>query len=327
VKYRGINRAGMEYGDDWWGWQNIFWFDQPSHSEILNELAYFKSKGFNVIRLPISWERVQHTLYGPLTQTYVNTMMDFINTASGQGFTIVLDLHNYNRYAINTHDSQGVQQYGWSQHVLYDGYLTLDHLRDVWVKLTSLVAANPNVIINIMNESHDFNRPSNAWFADINTLIAEIRGAESSVHHLILVPNSRSSDVDHWFSYSPNGGDLDSVAALAVTDSANNFAYDMHSYLPYPGSCTAFRDQIVAVTNWATTNGKKMFLSELGVNRGSGNGPCAINSLLSYMNSHGDVWLGWTPWDLDPYNITNGDTSDNVEMAWYAPFLTPYFLP
>jgi endoglucanase len=325
VAFRGINRAGMEYGDDWDGWTGQTYYELPPHDQILSELSYFKAKGMNVIRLPISWERIQHQLYGVLTQTYVDRMKDYIDSATSAGFSIVLDLHNYNRYATNTYDAQGNQSGNYTQHALYDGTVTLDHLRDVWVKLASLVLGNPNVILNLMNESHDFDRTSNGWFADINTLIAAIRGTGST--HLILVPNSRSSDVDHWSTYAPNGGDLDSVAALAVTDPASNYAFDMHAYQSFPTSCTSYRDLVSDVTSWAMTNHKKLFLSELGVSYTSGNGSCAINSLLAYMNAHSDVWIGWTPWDLDPYRITRSHTADDTEMPWYAPFLTANFLP
>ena len=279
----------------------------------------------NVIRLPISWARLQHQLYGALTQSYVTGVMDYINSATAAGFAIILDLHNYNRYAVNAYNAQGQQINGYTPHTLYDGTLTLDHLRDVWVKLANLVRSNPAVILNLMNESHDFNRTSNGWFADINTLIAAIRAAGST--QLILVPNSRSSDVTHWSAYAPNGGDLDSVAALAITDSANNYAYDMHAYQDAPSSCTSYRDLITNVTTWATTNHKRLFLSELGASTTAANGACAISSLLSYMNTHNDVWLGWTPWDLPPYSLTSGHTTDDAEMPWYTPSLTPHFLP
>jgi endoglucanase len=325
VAFRGINRAGLEYGDDWWGWTGQTYYDKPTHTEILNELTYLKAKGMNVIRLPVSWERLQHQLYGTLDAAYVTLMMDYIDTATAAGFTIVLDLHNYSRYAINAYDAQGNQTSTYTQHTLYDGYLTLDHLRDVWVKLTDLVLDNPNVILNLMNESHDFNRTSNGWFADINTLITAIR--QTGATQLILVPNSRASDVTHWFNSAPNGGDVDAVAALVITDSANNYAYDMHAYQVTPSSCTSYRDLVTDVTNWATTNGKRMFLSELGVDVAAPNGACAVGALLAYMNAHSDVWIGWTPWDLPPYEITVDYTADDTEMAWYAPYLTPNFLP
>lgn len=325
VAYRGINRAGLEYGDDWDGWTGQTYFDQPSHTQITTELAYFKAKGMNVIRLPISWERLQHQLYGALTQSYVTLMTDYINTATAAGFVIVLDLHNYNRFAVNAYNASGTQVSGYTQHTLYDGTLTLDHLRDVWVKLVGVVGSNPSVILNLMNESHDFNRTSNGWFADLNTLIAAIRAAGST--QLILVPNSRSSDVTHWSSYAPNGGDVDAVAALAITDSANNYAYDMHAYLDAPSSCSAYSSLVTEVTTWATTNHKRLFLSELGASTSASNGACAISSLLSYLNSHADVWLGWTPWDLSPYNLTSGHTADGPEMPWYTPSLTPNYLP
>jgi endoglucanase len=79
-----------------------------------------------------------------------------------------------------------------------------------------------------MNEPHDFPVPSNTWFADLQQVIDAIRGTGAG--QLILVTNSRGSDVDHWNVYAPNGGPLDSDAALAITDSAGNYAFDMHAY-------------------------------------------------------------------------------------------------
>lgn len=34
-----------------------------------DEFAYYKSKGFNLVRLPVKWERLQNTLNGPLTDS------------------------------------------------------------------------------------------------------------------------------------------------------------------------------------------------------------------------------------------------------------------
>jgi len=93
------------------------------------------------------------------------------------------------------------------------------------VKLTALLLDNPKVIFNLMNEPHDFPLDSTTWFAGIQTVIDAIRDAGST--HLILVPNSRGSDTTHWSAWSPNGGPVDSVAALAISDT--NFAFDMRA--------------------------------------------------------------------------------------------------
>jgi endoglucanase len=320
VPYRGINRAGMEYGDDWDGWTGQSYYDMPTPAQTSSELAYFKAKGMNVIRLPISWERVQHALGGPLDPAYVSGMMAYITSATAQGFVVILDLHSYNRYAENAFGSG-------PQRVMGDGVLTISHLSDVWVRLANLVLDTPNVILNLMNEPHDFPMTADVWFQSVNTVIAAIRATGST--HLILVPNSRGSDVDHWFTYAPNGGSLDSVAALVIEDSANNYAYDMHAYQDSPSDCNSYRDLIAGVTGWAKTNQKKLFLSEMGVNTSapSANDACALDSLLSYLNSNSDVWLGWTPWDLPPYSVTSDShTSDGTAMSWYAPFLTANLL-
>jgi endoglucanase len=319
VGWRGINRAGMEYGDDWDGWSGQTWFEIPTTAQTTNELSYFKTKGFNVIRLPISWERVQHELNGPLDTTYVAGMLSYIGAATEAGFYVVLDLHNYNRYATGTHDAGGAQLNSYTQHVMGDGVLAISHLVDVWVKLTNLVQS-PNVILGLMNEPHDFPMTSTVWFAGIQQVIDAIRAAGSK--QLILVPNSRGSDVDHWSTYAPNGGPLDSVAALAITDSANNYAFDMHAYQDDPPSAAAYANLVATVATWANNNGKKLFLSELGSKSGAANGAAAVGALLSKLDSDG-VWLGWTAWDLPPYALTNDRfTADAPSMAWYDPSLT-----
>src|SRR4051812_46720190 len=83
VKYRGLNRAGAEYGADWYGWTGNNFYTFPNFSDLTKpvdltkpadptklaaELNYDAAKGFNVIRLPIAWERLQHTPKGHLDE-------------------------------------------------------------------------------------------------------------------------------------------------------------------------------------------------------------------------------------------------------------------
>src|SRR5262245_8810675 len=92
---RGVNRAGAEYGDDWNGWTGQTCYEWPSATVRTNELNYYASKGMNVVRLPISWERLQYRLNGPLDPTYQANLLDYVNAVTSMGFAVILDLHNY----------------------------------------------------------------------------------------------------------------------------------------------------------------------------------------------------------------------------------------
>jgi endoglucanase len=339
---RGVNRAGAEYGDDWCGWLwEQDYYEWPSVAIRTAELSHYASKGMNVVRLPISWERLQPTLNGPLDPTYQASLVDYVTAATSMDFAVIIDLHNYGRYATGAFNSSGVQVNTYTQHILGDGTLTFAHAADVWKKIATLFVGNSRVIFNLMNEQHDAGRPvpsaprektcdigpglisslnSTEIFAGYQTVLNAVRATGAT--QLILFPNTRSSDTQHWSTWSPQGGPLDSVAALNVTDSANNLAFDMHSYTGCK-DCDSWNGDITVVTNWARANGKRLFLSELGTESGA----TVVSTLLTYLNSNADVWVGWTVWNLDPYTIsvTNKDVvpptvSDTPKMAWYAPY-------
>jgi endoglucanase len=321
LQLRGVNRAGAEFGEEWDGWTGQAYYEWPSVGPVpvrTNELSYFASKGMNVVRLPISWERLQHTLNGPLDPTYQASLVDYVDAATSMGFAVIVDLHNYGRYATGAYDPSGAQVGTYTQHRLGDGTLTFAHVADVWTKIATLFVGNPRVIFNLMNEQHDADPSldSTAIFAGYQTVLDAVRATGAT--QLILFPNTRSSDTHHWSTWSPQGGPLDSVAALSATDSANNLAFDMHSYT---GAGDSWNGDITVVTDWARANGRRLFLSELGTEDGA----MAVSTLLAYINSNADVWAGWTVWNLDPYSITitdeaTGVVSDTPKMAWYAPY-------
>jgi endoglucanase len=334
---RGVNRAGAEFGEDWCGWTGQTYYEWPDVTVRTNELDHFASKGMNVVRLPISWERLQHTLNGPLDPTYQANLVAYVDAATSMGFAVIIDLHNYGRYATGAYDPSDVQVNTYTQRILGDGTLTFDHIADVWTKIAALFVGNPRVIFNLMNEQHDAGRPvpgaraeetcevgpklipgldSTAIFAGYQTALDAVRATGAT--QLVLFPNTRSSDTHHWSTWSPQGGPLDSVAALSVTDGANNLAFDMHSYTEAGDS---WNGDITVVTNWARANGKRLFLSEFGTTGRA----TAVSTLLTHINSNADVWVGWTTWNLSPYSIcvtdkSTGVVSDTPEMAWYAPY-------
>src|ERR1051326_6411706 len=135
ISYRGINRAGAEYGDDWDGWTGQTYYTLAAPADLATELEFYANSGFNMLRLPISWERLQHDLYGDLDSTYSNELMALVDQAAARGFGVIIDLHNYNRYATGAFDLDGNQLYSYTQCIMGDGELDATHLADVWTKL------------------------------------------------------------------------------------------------------------------------------------------------------------------------------------------------
>jgi endoglucanase len=88
LQLRGVNRAGAEFGDDWDGWTGQTYYEWPPVTVRASELNDYASKGMNVVRLPISWERLQHTLGSPLDPTYQANLVDYVEAATAMGFTV-----------------------------------------------------------------------------------------------------------------------------------------------------------------------------------------------------------------------------------------------
>lgn len=324
VKFRGINRAGPEYGEDWPGWTGQTYYEIPSGSVLTAEIAHFKAKGFNIIRLPFSWVRMQHTLGGSLHAGYSAAYKTLVETLTNAGFRVIVDCHAYMRYATGVWS--GETQVGtYDQHTIGDGTVTNAHLVDLWSKVAALFVGNHYVQFGLMNEPHDLPFNSTTLFSYFNAQIAAIRSAGAK--QLILVSNSEGSEVTHWNTWSPNGGPLDSVAALDIVDSENNYAFEHHCYISDPGA-TDFSSALATITSWSRTNGKKAILTEGFMHNDAAGGSTAWNDLMTYLNANNDVWIGITPWNLDPHTYISQDGGgatvvDTAAMAWYSPFLTP----
>lgn len=325
VKFRGINRAGPEYGEDWDGWSGQTYYEIPSGTPLTTEIAKYKEKGFNIIRLPFSWVRMQHSLNGSLHAGYSAAYKTLVEAFTNAGLRVIVECHAYMRYA--TGAWSGESQVGtYTQRIMGDGTLTSAHLVDLWSKVAALFASNHYVYFGLMNEPHNLTSfDSTALFASFNAQIAAIRSAGAK--QLILVSNSEGSEITHWNTWSPNGGPLDSVAALDIVDSENNYAFEHHVYIADPGA-TSFSSILATVTSWSRTNGRKAIITEGLMHSDAANGSTAWSDLMTYLNANNDVWLGVLPWNLPPHSYLDEDgdgahVNDTAAMAWYAPFLTP----
>src|SRR5579864_7311501 len=92
---RGINLSGGELnpGKTVYGKDYVY----PS----LQELDYYASKGFAVIRLPYRWERLQPTLFGALDDAELGRIKNFVAAAQARNMRVILSPHNFGRYFLN----------------------------------------------------------------------------------------------------------------------------------------------------------------------------------------------------------------------------------
>lgn len=282
-------------------------YTYPSNAEV----DYFVGKKMNTLRLPFRWERLQRTLGGAFDSAEQGYMDSFVSYATGKGAYVVLDPHNYARY-------NGNNVIGAS-----GSSVTQAHFADFWSRLATRYKGNSKVIFALMNEPHDMS--TSLWVSNANAAIAAIRATGAT--NLILVPGNHWSGAHSWTT-TDNATEM-----LKITDSGNNYVFEVHQYLDGDSSGTSATcvsstigaERMAAFTAWLKANNKKGFLGELA---GANNATCqaAITGQLQHLKDNASVWVGWTwwaagPWWNDYMFSLEPNGADRPQMSWLTPFL------
>ncbi|TYC78824.1 tandem-95 repeat protein [Stappia sp. BW2] len=276
VKYTGVNLSSMEFGSADIG---QVWTDYGTNG--IEHYNYWANAGANTVRLPFTWERVQHTANGPLDADYLQLIKDSVAHAQANGQLIILDMHNFGSY-FDQEMSSGSQS-------LKTAFM------DVWTKLANEFKDEPNVWFDIMNEPHDITAATWMEYAQAATDAIRATGATNK----LLIPTVDWSGA-HRFN-DPGYQDEEAIYE-AFHDPAGNFAFEVHQYLDSDSSGTSpdavdgkGAAVLQGVTDWARAHGIELFLGEFGVAADGANADEYVD-LLNHMNANGDVWLGWTAW-------------------------------
>lgn len=309
----GVNLSGAEFGERSLPGEAGKDYTYPTHAEI----AYFRSKGMNVFRLPFRWERVQRAKRAELDAAELARIDDFVGKATATGARVILDPHNYARY------------FG---EVIGGAKVTAEDFADFWARLATRYKGNARVVFGIMNEPHDL--PTEQWLAAANAAIGAIRATGAT--QLILVPGNGWTGGQSWGSDvygAPNASVM-----VGVRDPGHNFAFEIHQYLDatYAGTdakCrgkTAGSDALSGVTSWLRVHGFRAFLAETA---GANNPTCrsALEDELAHVKANRDVWLGFAwwaagPWwgdyvlSLEPEGLP-GAACDKPQLEWLRPYL------
>jgi len=304
LQYTGVNIAGGEFNAEnvpgEYGRDYIY----PDSATV----AFFATKGMNIIRVPVLWERLQRQVEGNLDAEEMQRLDAVIDLASSNGMRVIIDVHNYAAYQGSVIGAKG---------------LATNALGDLWRRIAERYKDNELVVFGLMNEPTGL--PTETWLEAANITIAEIRG--TGAKNLILVPGNGWSSARDWLSNiygTPN-----SEVMLKVDDPADNFAYDVHQYFnsDFTGSSADCQSvdigisTLTPVTEWARRHGKRAFLGEIGV--GSGR-TCldALDHVMRFMTDNNDVWSGWTYWAGGTWwpkdyftNVQPLDGQDRPQMA------------
>ena len=304
----GINLAGAEFG----GIRGVYGkaYTYPDAADMRS----FRDLGMNVFRIPARWERLQPVLSGELDPAELARLDTAIRDATGMGATVIVDVHNYARYARETLGGDAVPAAA---------------LTDLWRRLAQRYKSNDQVAFGLMNEPVRIS--AGDWAKIASDTVAGIRA--TGARNLILVPGTNWSGAHSW---RKPAGDLSNAAALAgFSDPGRNFAFDIHQY--FDGNSSGTSPQCVSpedavrrlnvATAWLRETGHRGFLSEFGV-AASPECQAVLRAALTHLAANRE-WLGWTIWASSrwfgnyPFNIDPRLQPPPPQLATLRPFLAP----
>lgn len=327
LAWRAVSLAGAEFGEDTQAKLMTGTYDTDWTYPSANEAAYFKGKGMNMVRIPFRWERMQPTLNASLDANELGRLKTLVSGVTGNGMTVLLDVHNYARWGFDSNISSPNNLIGTTA-------VPVSAFVDLWTRLATEFKGNPNVMFGLMNEPHEID--VTAWVSAANQAIAAIRatGATNTITVGGVSWTGAWSWTDStWKSGGTYNGDSNAVAMLNVTDSGNNLLFEVHQYLDkdysgrydgtkYPTSSNDcvydYTTTLVKFTTWLKVNNKKGLLGEIG----APNTPTcnkAVADALSYVQANADVWAGWMWWAAGPWW---GNYKLSLEPTWSGDYKT-----
>jgi endoglucanase len=250
----GINVSGAEYS----------WETYPTTSD----LDYLKSNGITLLRVPFAWEKIQPTIYGPLSSTELGNMNAFLTALAARGMSAIIDMHNYARYTLNwaTLDNIGTGTEGTTGSIIGSAAVPFSSFKDVWTKLAAALKGHSGLVgYDIMNEP---NTMPNAcvWPTAAQAAVDGIRSVDMNT--TIYVEGDNWASASTWQTANAN---------LHIVDPASRLVYEAHQYFDdgsgrytktydqYGATPTRGIDQLQPFLKWLKQNNAKGFVGEFGV--------------------------------------------------------------
>jgi endoglucanase len=280
---RGINLSGAElnekrspavYGKD-------YIYPPPQ------ELDYYASKGFSVVRLPYLWERLQPALFGQLDEAELGRIKSFVAAAEARDIRIILSPHNFGRYLLNGNET-----------LIGTAGVSIDAFADFSYKVAKAFAGDDAIYaLSLMNEPHDSN---GMWKQTAQAGLDAIR--RSDRERLVLAPGDQWSGAWSWPEYNDD---------FLLNDASNNIMYEAHQYFDVDHSGTykaghtlvdASPERGVAWVRpfaaWLKQHHVRGIITEFGVPNDDPRWLELTQRLLAYLAREDIPWTYWAggPW-------------------------------
>jgi endoglucanase len=280
---RGINLAGAEFNDD--KIPGVYGRDYIYPPE--QHIDYYKSRGFDVVRLPFRWERLQPTLFGDLEAIELGRIKSFLAAAQVRDMKVILSPHNYGRYSIDGKFA-----------LIGSGQVPIDAFADFWRRLTTEFAGDATVYaVSLMNEPHD---SGGLWKSVAQAGLEAIRRIDRQ--RLVLAPGDQWSGAWSWKRFNNN---------FLLDDPTGNLVYEAHQYFDADRS-GKYRenyadsgaypdlgiDLVRPFAGWLREHRVRGILTEFGVPNNDSRWLEVIDRLLPWLAGQNVPWIYWAggPW-------------------------------
>jgi endoglucanase len=303
---RGINLSSAEFNGDKipgkYGTDYVY----PN----AQELAYYHSRGFEVVRLPFLWQRLQPALFGELDPAELERIKQFVSDAGALHMRVILDPHNFGRYPLNGKDfligTEDVPNAAFA---------------DFWKRVTKEFVGEGAIYgFSLMNEPHD---SGGLWKPAVQAALDAIRSVDRD--RLILAPGDQWSGAWSWNLYNSD---------FILNDPDNKLIYEAHQYFDsnhsgtYQGSYDSDRaypdigiNSVRPFADWLHAHHVRGIITEFGVPNSDPRWLEVIDRLLPWLAQNDIPWVYWAggPWWGDyPLSAEPKDGVDAPIMAILA---------
>ena len=289
----GVNADGMEASG-----KVIPGVAGTNYALISNtELDTYHARGLGLVRIPLSWNRMQPTVGGPLNSAYVAQLQGIIAHAGTNGQKVIVDIHAYG---------------GRDGHQLNDGTLTSADLADLWSKLAGELKGLAGLGgYDLMNEPHGMPTQT-AWAEAAQAAIDAIRLVDTAT--LIYAEGNGWSTAAGWNAQN---------VTFPLSDPANKIVYSAHAYGDRDASGTHFTwaaeaaagvttdtltSRITPFAEWCEAYKVPCHIGEIGVGNDDANWNVQLDKALGYAKQHGlqvTYWAAGPWWGSYPMSIEN----------------------